>query len=150
VDISETTSWKPTESGHWKKEHINLSAFTGEEEVRLAFVFTNQNGNNLYLDNIEFFLSDDQFPVSAGGLYAVYGNDSESPDDFYITFNLENRQSVRYQLIDLAGKELATEDLQDVLNQTFKVACNNMNSGIYIVRLQIGSRYYSEKIFLSR
>jgi hypothetical protein len=150
MDIEETTSWRPTESSHWRKEYVNLNTLIGEEEARLAFVFTNQNGNNLYLDKIEFFLSDDQFPVSAGGLYAVYGNDSENPDDFYITFNLGSRQSVGYQLIDLAGKELASEDLQDVLNQTFKIACNNMNTGIYIVRLQIGGRHYAEKIFLSR
>jgi hypothetical protein len=149
-DSQKATSWKPTETAHWKEEYISLNTLTGEEDVRLAFVVTNQHGNNLYLDNIEFFLSDDQFPVSAGGQYAVYGTDSESPDDFYITFNLERRQSVKYQLTDLAGKELVSEDLQDVLNQTFRVTGNNMNAGIYIVRLQIGSRYYSEKIFLSR
>ena len=38
----------------WQNVFIDLNDFFVEESLRIAFVFTNGNGNNLYLDNIEF------------------------------------------------------------------------------------------------
>jgi hypothetical protein len=150
TDIADAGSWLPTEGTHWKKEYIDLAPLLGEEQTRLAFVFTNRNGNNVYLDNIEFFLSNDPSPVSTEDLYAVYGNNSESPDEFYITFSLKSHQAVNYKLIDITGKELTSGDLDNVLNQTYRIACTDFKSGMYIVRLMIGNKFYSEKIYLSK
>jgi hypothetical protein len=150
TDIADAGSWLPTEGTHWKKEYIDLAPLLSEQQARLAFVFTNRNGNNIYLDNIEFFLSNDPSPVSTENLYAVYGNNSESPDEFYITFNLKSHHTVNYKLIDITGKELTSGDLEDVLNQTYSIACTDFKSGMYIVRLMIGSKFYSEKIYLSK
>ena len=36
---------------------INLNSLAGNSQVRLAFIVTNRNQNNLYLDDIEFFHS---------------------------------------------------------------------------------------------
>lgn len=148
--VIDAGSWIPTESTHWKREYVDLASLLGEEQARLAFVFTNGNGNNAYLDNIEFFLSNDPSPVSTEDLYAVYGNNSESPDDFYITFNLKSQQAVNYKLIDITGKELTSGDLEDVLNQTYRIVCTDFKSGMYIVRLMIGNKFYSEKVYLSK
>src|SRR5690606_7679479 len=51
-----TVSWTPSTNQHWEVRHnIDLTQFSAEAQVRIAFVFTNATGNNLYLDNIEFF-----------------------------------------------------------------------------------------------
>jgi hypothetical protein len=150
TDIADAGSWIPTERTHWKREYIDLASLLGEEQARLAFIFTNRNGNNIYLDNIEFFLSNDPSPISTEDLYAVYGNNSESQDDFYITFNLKSQQAVNYKLIDIAGKELTGGNLENVLNQTFRIVCSDFKSGMYIVRLMIGNKFYSEKVYLSK
>jgi hypothetical protein len=45
----------PTGASDWSRHFINLSEYVGHEDVRIAFVARNGNGNNLYIDNIEFF-----------------------------------------------------------------------------------------------
>ena len=59
----------------WESRSINLTSLAGESEVRIAFVFSNGNGNNIYIDNIEFFVSETHLPIS--GSVAVYPNTCE-------------------------------------------------------------------------
>ena len=44
----------------------------GEGSVRIAFVFVNGNGNNIYLDNVEFFVSGT--PIIVSNSMSVYPN----------------------------------------------------------------------------
>ena len=53
-----TTSWTPSGKDDWRKNKIILNSLVGKSNLRFAFVATAQNGNNLYLDNIEFFIDD--------------------------------------------------------------------------------------------
>lgn len=84
--------------------------------------------------------------VHAPVLYTLFGNDFDGPNDFFLKFNLENRQTVRYEVVDVSGKLLGCESIPDVLDQTYKITLGGESSGIYIVRLMIDNRYYSEKI----
>jgi hypothetical protein len=45
-------SWAPAGSGDWRRDAVNISAFTGNN-VKIRFANINGFGNNLYLDNIE-------------------------------------------------------------------------------------------------
>jgi len=51
---SETTdlSFIPASRLDWHHEVINLSSFLGIENLKISFIGTNGNGNNIYLDNI--------------------------------------------------------------------------------------------------
>lgn len=148
-DIALASEWTPTSKNDWIKTFVNLDSLVGGDKVRLAFVFSNGNGNNIYLDNIEFFQSDYPNPPSVEDPFYVYGTASNNPGYFYVTFNLEDRQSVNYQLISTTGQPLASEQLSDVLNQTYKVATDKLSSGVYIFRLQIAGQFYAKKVFVS-
>ena len=65
---------------------------------------------------------------------------------FYVTFNLDNRQPVKYELVDMTGKQVGGKELIDVLNQTYKIDVENASSGIYLVRLLIDKKYYVSRI----
>jgi hypothetical protein len=140
----------PTNAGDWKRNYVNLTAFAGQSNVRLAFVFTNDNGNNIFIDNIEFFVSDDPAPNSVTNPFVVYSNDPVTPSDFYITFNLEERQSVEYELMDMVGRQIVSQELTDVLNQTYKVNAEHTSTGIYFLRMQIGQNYYITKVYMGK
>ena len=148
--IQSITEWNPTDASHWFRSFIDLSEYTGNENVRLAFVVTNGNGNDLYLDNIEFFLSDNASPYTSSDLYSIYGTTPGGPEEFYITFNLSDREPVQYELVDLMGRQIIHEQLENVLNQTYTISTNTLSSGIYIVRLRIDDRYYSQKVHAGR
>lgn len=140
----------PTKAGDWKRNYVKLTDFAGKSNVRLAFVFTNDNGNNIYIDNIEFFVSDDPNPNSVNNPFVVYDSDPITPSDFYITFNLTERQSVQYELTDTMGRQVVAQQLDDVLNQTYEVNAEHTSTGIYFLRLQIGQNYYTTKVYMGK
>lgn len=148
--LTDEVSWKPTDVSHWQREYVNLNALAGEEGVRIALVFTNGNGNNFYLDNLEFFASDEPAPLSVEAPYTLYGNPPSGASDFYITFNLSKKQPVKYELVDITGKLISREEWPDVLNQTFRVECRTASQGLYVVRLLIGGRYYANRVVVSQ
>ena len=139
----------PDSEDDWKKMYVSLSSLAGEESIRIAYVISNEIVNTVYLDNIEFFLSDDPSPVVIEDQYALYPNRLDESRSFYLTFNLSNRQHVAYELIDMLGKVISSKELTDVLNQTYKVDVD-AGTGIYLVRLLIDNKYYISRILVNQ
>ena len=150
--VPSDANWFPQSPDDWRRNvPVNLNAFAGEENVRIAFVVRNQAGNNVYLDNIEFFVTGDPDPIEIGELYSVYGYDLANPEstELKITFNLPIRQHVRYTLIDVTGRIESDGILNDVLNQTYPLSLpDRLAPGVYFVRVQVGGKFYSSKILV--
>jgi hypothetical protein len=140
-----SSSWIPTQDADWRREFINLSALTGQEQIRIAFVATANNGNNLYIDDIEFFTDDNPFPISTNDLYAVYGVAS----DVKLTFNLPEKQMVNLKIYNMLGQLVLDNDLPETLNQTYSFDIRQQGTGIYIVRVQFGNQAGASKVFLT-
>jgi hypothetical protein len=149
-----SNEWTPQKDSDWKKNlTIPLLPYAGESQVRIAFVVTNANGNDLYLDNIEFFTTDTPDTIEVEQPYSIYGYNLTEPVQSHlkITFNLPQRQSVDYSVIDMMGKYHANGTLNDVLNQTYPLQLEQgLAAGVYVVRIKIGTRYYSSKVLISR
>jgi hypothetical protein len=149
-----SASWTPKADTDWKKNIVvNLNALAGNENVRLAFVVSNQDGNNLYIDNIEFFTTDTPNTLEISDQFSIYGYDLESPDNtsLNIIFNLNQRQDVGYSVIDVMGKTIVSGTFSDVLNQTYPLELeNNVSPGMYIVRLHMNDKYFAKKILISQ
>lgn len=147
-------SWLPKNQEDWeRKVPVNLHTLAGKENVRIAFVVRNRNGNNLYLDNIEFFNTADPNTLDIPELYSIYGYDLAHPEqsELKITFNLPKRQNVRYTIVSVTGKIETDGILVDMLNQTFPLnSGQRLAPGMYFVRLQIGMEYYTTKILVMR
>lgn len=147
-----TSSWVPQDEGDWHENvSVNLNSVAGQQNVRIAFVIRNANGNNLYLDNIEFFITTDPDPIDIEGLYAIYGYDLSNTErsDLMITFNLPKRQDVRFSIVNALGQMETDGILSDVLNQTFPLnVSHRLPPGVYIIRLRIEGRFYSTRILV--
>jgi len=142
-----TTSWKPESQADWTgKSHV-LSSLAGQQNVRIAFVFTNDNGNNIYLDNLQFFVSDS--PIKLTEVFSVYPN--PTPDgEAFITFNLNEKGTITLDVIDAMGKIMITETRDDILNQTLPFQLTSASAGVYLVRVTAGNRVYFKKLMVSR
>jgi len=132
----------------WKvNQYLNLNSLAGKSGVRLAFVMENQGGNNVFVDNVEFFMSDNPLPVDPGAKpFVIYWDDNW---DANITFNLAEKQNVDFTLTDMMGREVHRTILPDILNQTVLVPVGLSSRGLYIVRLHIDKKYYNTKIYVS-
>ncbi len=138
------SSWLPTENGDWDRESINLNALTNNAQTRLAFVATADNGNNLFIDNIEFFISDNMFPVQIENKVQVYGSGSE----VFVTFNLDEKTDAVLRIYNSVGQLVLSNQLTDVLNQTYEINVAQ-GSGIYIVQVQAGNVAGAERVWLT-
>ncbi|HEY8933571.1 MAG TPA: M43 family zinc metalloprotease [Cyclobacteriaceae bacterium] len=147
--VTTTVSWKPTQSSDWTRESINLDDLAGKKDVRLAFVMTNQNGNNLYLDNIEFYASDNTDPAQIPGKFAVYKN-SNSNVDFTVTFKLDEQQTAIIDVVDLLGRVVYSKAYEYTLNQSDDVTLDDPSSGLYIVKLRTKEGSYTQKVFVTK
>ena len=146
--FSTSSSGVPSVTTDWKNQFLYLDELLGEQNARLAFIVTNDNGNNLYLDNLEFFIDDDPSPVKINSEYKVYP--SQNPSSFNITFNLPEKQNAHLQVYNLMGQIIVDNDLPETLNQTYTVDFGGQSSGIYIVRVKTNSEVGATKIFLTR
>ncbi len=144
---SSTAAWIPVSDPDWREQFINLNSLTGEQNVRLAFVAINDNGNNLYLDDIELFNDDNPSPPETTDLYSVY---TTSFDQIKITFNLTEKETSRLQIYNTMGQVVLDNLLADNLNQTYTIDMSNQRAGIYILRLQVANRIESTKVFITR
>ena len=147
------SAWAPKLESDWRKNVIvDLSQFAGKAQVRVAFVVTNGNGNNVFVDNVEFFTTNTPDTLEITEIFSVYGYSQEgNADNLRITFNLPELQPVRYSVIDVMGRTYADGILPDILNQTYPIALEeHLGPGMYIVRLKIADRYYSTKVLINK
>jgi Pregnancy-associated plasma protein-A/Secretion system C-terminal sorting domain len=142
-------AWMPSTKDDWQPKFINLETLISKTNVRLAFVVTNRNGNNLFLDNIEFYEGLDMIPPKVEGPYYVYAT-SYQRDDYQVTFNLEKRSDVSIYVYNMLGDKIAYHEFANVLNQTYSIDLSPAPSGIYILRTQIGNELSTKKIFVAK
>ena len=151
TQISEQ-SWLPQTREDWSRNvSVNLNTLAGEESVRIAFVVRNQQGNNLYLDNIEFYTTADPDTIEIEELYSVYGYDLANPElsELKMTFNLPARQNVRFSVINVAGQLETDGIINDVLNQTYPLDLpERLQPGVYFIRVKIDGRFYTSKLLI--
>ena len=140
-----TSSWKPSTSSDWTTKTTTLTSLAGQPEVRIAFVVTNGHGNNLYLDNIEFFVTETH--IKATEPFTVYPNPAAG-GNANITFNISQKGPVELEVVDTMGKILMTQTLSDVLNQTYPLSLSSVATGVYLVRVTSGSETHLKKLIV--
>ena len=147
LSAHDNASWAPVTVADWKREYVNLNDLAGEPNVRLAFVATNDNGNNLYLDDIELYNDDNPFPPVTTSLYSVY---TTSFHEIKVTFNLPVKETSRLQVYNTMGQLVTDNLLPDNLNQTYTIDMGAQQAGIYILRLRVANQLESVKVFITR
>ncbi|MEO1049503.1 MAG: choice-of-anchor J domain-containing protein [Bacteroidota bacterium] len=157
VNSNVTGAWFPNQdsANHWRREFINLNAYAGQEEVRVAFVVTNSNNNNLFLYNIEFFVSDNPFPADVSDRnFLVFPNNPLgnrfNPGTLNIAFSLPQKERVELRLIDRVGNLIVDSTIEDVLNQTYEFKVPTLSHGIYILQVRGESFLDAERVFITQ
>ncbi|MEM9326229.1 MAG: choice-of-anchor J domain-containing protein [Bacteroidota bacterium] len=127
-------NFEPTDDSLWREVTVDISRYMSFSDIRLAFVYTNSSGNNLYIDDVEIF------PTSADQLLRfeaqmrIYPNPSTS-GFFNVTLNLPRKDDVTIRLLDLSGKTIAFLREREALNQTFNIEAPGLN-GVYLLSVK--------------
>ncbi|MBL7849115.1 MAG: choice-of-anchor J domain-containing protein [Cyclobacteriaceae bacterium] len=146
---SSSSEWFPGNNDDWRREYVDIGNLANLSSVRIAFVAQNDNGNNLFIDNIELFAGDDPNPPTTPALYQFYYSSQYTNSDVALTINLPKRQDLQLQILSIQGKLVADYLLTDALNQTYYFDLSNQSSGLYLFRLFIDGRPSVSKVFIS-
>lgn len=140
-----TNEFFPRSNSEWRTDSINLSSLLGNTNtVRFAFKNTTNNENNIFIDNVNFYIKVLPARLKNTGLLI-------SPNPF------RNRFSIQHYLppTDLKGFSIYNSVGQLVLSRTFsagmaqsyiEVDLSQFSNGIYIVHLIYADRKVSQKV----
>ncbi|MEQ9438638.1 MAG: choice-of-anchor J domain-containing protein [Cyclobacteriaceae bacterium] len=132
--LTSSEEWIPQQESDWHEEFVDLSRYAGQTDVRVAFESINGYGNNIYLDDVEFFLSGDDMPVTTNeNSYKLFPN--PTADFLNTVFNLRNRETVRIAIYNSQGQTVYQTTFPNTLNQTYDFDLTTFPRGMYILRV---------------
>ncbi|MEL6558720.1 MAG: choice-of-anchor J domain-containing protein, partial [Bacteroidota bacterium] len=150
VDEPVSGEWFPALETDWVTETIDLTEIINDvftSQIRIAFVTTNGNGNNIFLDNIQLF--DTQIP----NLLEINGNMSVFPNPstglFFVAMDLPQREEIALSVIDISGKVVRRFDLMNVLNQRYEIDIPQ-TKGVYFVQAIGKNTNLTRRILIGR
>jgi PKD repeat protein len=126
----------PTSASQWRTEVISLTttAVSTKPNVRFRFLFNHDNGNNIFIDNINLTgtVGLDQVTIEPDNVN-VYPNPTTS--DAFVQFNTFNSGRMRIEISDALGRVVSTfEDMLMAGEHTYSIT-ENLDKGVYFVRL---------------
>ena len=129
----------------WQNVFIDLNDFLIWESLRIAFVFTNGNSNNLYLDNIEFINTGNSERPQFTSWATLYPNPVS--DYLNVSFNLPYKQDVMVQLLDISGQIHRQLQYTQLLNETVQLEVEGL-SGLFFLIITGPDEPFVEKVII--
>ncbi len=122
------------EENDWQEEVIDLSSFVDEDELRVAFVYTTRNGNNLFLDDIYFYNTNDPTLNPTEDLISIFPNPVTN-ENFRLVLNLRQQIPITITLVDMSGRVVSSSRFEYGLNQVVDYEVPGLE-GVYLLRVQ--------------
>ena len=144
-DIISNENFMINTNSVWQNAFIDLNNFLNEESLRIAFVFTNGNGNNLFIDNIEFINTGNSTRPQFDDWVSFYPN----PASKYInvSFNLSQKQDITVQLMDILGQVHRQLEYTQLLNETVQLDVQEL-SGLFFLNITEANASFTEKVII--
>ncbi len=140
--------WTPSSSsGDWNIVHLTGSSISSDywvENFRYKFRFEGNNGNNLYIDDINIYYGKPSNELVLANInentlwndFKVYPNPTENV--ISIAFNTLLSENTSIQLIDLCGKKIQEKNLNsDSGNNIITLNTEQLAEGTYFIKTTI-------------
>lgn len=142
-----SSSFLPT-TAQWRTEVVSLisNTFSGRPSVRARFEFTNYQGNNIYIDDIQI-----SGTVGINEVLAEKFNFNAWPNpskgDINIKFETVSQENISFELYDVTGRLVDANKPSQIgagVQQMIIPAAGK--SGVYILKMNIGNESFQQKI----
>lgn len=152
-----TSSWEPSGPEDWTTIHVtNITSQFWVDNFRFRFHFNNDNGNNLYIDDINIYAespSDDYILntttiVHDNIQFKVYPNPAS--DFVHIDFELQAAQQVSFAVVNAQGQVVQTNTIQgNAGKNTVLLDTEQLSTGVYYLKGSIdGHPLETKKIII--
>ena len=145
IASAQANPFLPQAAGDWRKETIDLSAFIGSNPVIVFFRATNNNENNIFLDNINFKTQILPAKLKEAGVL-VY------PAPFTSSFTVWHHQTPStlqsIRVMNMAGQTVWLKQYTGNADKQEVVHLANGASGMYLVEVSYsdGRKTVTQKI----
>jgi bacillopeptidase F len=123
-----STLWKPESVADWDTVNLNLNDFAGEDVV-IQFLTKNDEGNNLYLDNIRIYSGNaDATSSQFGSSFNLFPNPARST----VLIDHDLKGEVEYSIFSVDGKC----HQKGILKTDNQINLTELSHGTYVVKIQ--------------
>lgn len=124
----------PTTEDDWREEIVSLNDYLGQPNVQLVFIGVNDHGNNLFLDDIEFFVTEYDSLRPPESSFSIEPNPIEN-NQVNVEFNLPSKDEVTVLIYSIRGIQIGEYVFPNTLNQTYSIDMGSSPSGVYVLRV---------------
>lgn len=147
---AQNSAFTPTSQGQWRLDNINLSLFAGYNNVQFKFKFEAGEGNNIFIDDINMNPTTNLSELDElNNNFNIFPNPADNEAIIY--FTTETLAQVKVKLIDVLGKEVYAEQLNNLNSGNHNIAIDKSKlnaAGIYFVQLSVNDLVISKKFVL--
>ncbi|QNR22860.1 Omp28-related outer membrane protein [Croceimicrobium hydrocarbonivorans] len=146
-----TTNYYIPSFNDWTTDTIDISSYDGSAELMVQFIGTSNYGNNLFVDNIQFY-NNTYVGLNENNLveaFQLYPNPAQ--DQFNIDLNLSSDAKVEIKVLDITGRELLQVANSQLSSGETKlnVSVEALPAGTYFIELNVDGTKYTEKLMVN-
>jgi PKD repeat protein len=144
--LTSATSWTPSSSADWVTIHMtNITSEYWNENFRYKFKFEGDNGNNIFIDDINLYSGAPSETIILGldeateiGALSLYPNPTEG--ELNLLFDLASNQTVSIQLQDVCGKIVQNHTVNAAIGSNLvSMDTHGIAAGSYFLTIQAGT-----------
>ncbi|MCF2493383.1 M43 family zinc metalloprotease [Dyadobacter chenhuakuii] len=137
------TAFRPA-ANEWRSEEINITSFINQGEVLIAFVNSNGNENDIFLDDINIRTVTINPNLKEAG-FLVTPNPTSGKVSVQFYPRPEGLRSV--SIYNVSGQKIAEQRIAgEVSSNVYDFDLTNYASGLYIVKAEFTDRVLTKKI----
>ena len=136
--------FEPTAT-QWRQENVDLSSVPAGSV--LAFRATGQNGNNIFVDDINVSTAVGLPQITAASMNLVV-NPNPARESAQINFNLNAQSQVQVQLIDVVGRVIGTlaNEQMNIGAHSLSINTTSLAPGIYNVAIHTADGTFTGRL----
>ncbi|NNF02028.1 MAG: T9SS type A sorting domain-containing protein, partial [Bacteroidia bacterium] len=145
-----SSNFIPTGQSQWREETVNFStsSVSGRDNVMFKFVYTNDSGNNMYIDDINLTGVVGQEEILDELLQlSIFPNPTENIST--VAFNLGENKEMSIYVTDMTGRivENVEENQLSAGDHSYQIG-SGLSKGMYFVHLNVDGQLISKKFVL--
>ena len=141
---TDTVGFRPNTSSQWKKDSVNLTPWVGaNNRFQVVFKNTSNNGNNIYLDNINLYSLTLPAKLKQNG-YLI----SPNPFDGWISVRHYLRPvNLRgIEILNAAGQKMWEMNFSGNASSNIQINLSGFAAGMYMMKLVYSNKVITERI----
>ncbi len=151
--LSNMFNFVPINKLQWNSFNLPAAKISKDPNIRFKIAFTNQGGNNFYIDELVsgFNTSTKEVTETITGL-SVYPNPS-SGDQVNLNLQASAKGRLSISVLDITGKKVADITNREVeagsISETIHIRENNLSTGVYLIQVEMGGSSLLRKLVVS-